>query len=103
MMTNLYLSDDWTRYSYTTKRHRITKTPMFIFQMNMNCDNTSATVTKVTTNIQVAIFTLCHFWLHCTYTDKMKVCNLHLNLTDFLPPSTVLQTAVNINTMYTIL
>jgi len=31
----------------------------------------------------------------------MKVRNLHLNITDFLPPSTVLETAVNINTMYT--
>lgn len=95
IMINMYLSHyDWTWYLFTTKRHKITKTPMFIFQMNMNCGDTCAIVTKVTSNIQVAIFTLCHFWLHCMDTDKMKASNLHMNLMDAMPSSTVLRTAV---------
>ena len=67
---------------------------MFIFQMNMNCGNTSANVTEVTSNMQVTIFNYITFDLTEWTQKKTEASNLYFNLVVFMPSSNVLCTAV---------
>jgi len=66
--------------AFITKRSTIVKM-MFIFPMVMNCGNTSANITDVTSNTKVD---------DGMGIAKMTTSNRHLNLVYFRPSSTVL-------------